>query len=512
MMNNLVQLIPQAVSRLLQRWINTLSKLLRFPRLRRSIRAEPQLPLANYVTVVIPALNEAKRIADVVAYALSDVATAQVIVIDDSSIDETAALARAAGAMVITSSMLGKGASMRDGLEPAQSDLLVYLDGDLAGLRPGIITDLCLPILQGSADLVKAKFGRDGGRVTELTAKPMLKIFFPELVKFSQPLGGIIAAKKSLLKTMRFEDGYGVDVGLLIDAHLAGAKIAEVDIGSLEHDSQSLASLALMANEVGRVIFNRAKLAGRLHADQVTCMLESQRMAEASIGTILKRRNHRTRVLLLDMDTIVTQSSYTLELARMVDKDSALTQLFDAAAEPDTELRQRVANLFHNTHKNMFEQVARLIEIRAGVIAAVNQMRRQGFMVGVISDSYFIGAEIIRRRIFADFAIAHWIGFDADVCTGQFKPNPAFLDDQSASQISNKANVLSQIFGDEIRPVVSDVWVVSSNRNDTDLLCGATLAFTTLPSFAQRLGFIQITSLAELGDYLPSEQTIEAAA
>ena len=310
MMNNLVQLIPQGVPRLLRRYMNALFKLLRFPQLRQSTRNKPRLPLANYVTVVVPALNEAKRIADVVTFALNDSATAQVIVIDDSSIDETAALARAAGATVITSSMLGKGASMRDGLEPARCDLLVYLDGDLAGLRPGIITDLCIPILQGKADLVKAKFGRDGGRVTELTAKPMLKIFFPELVKFSQPLGGIIAAKKSLLKTMRFEDGYGVDVGLLIDAHLVGAKIAEVDIGSLEHDSQSLASLALMANEVGRVIFNRAKLAGRLHADQVTDMLESQRMVEASVGAILKRRNHRTRLLLLDMDTIVTQSSY----------------------------------------------------------------------------------------------------------------------------------------------------------------------------------------------------------
>ena len=132
-----------------------------------------------YATVVIPALNEAKRISEVVAYALADPATAEVIVIDDSSIDSTAELARLAGARVLTSSMLGKGASMHDGIAPASRDFLVYLDGDLTGLRSGIISDLCAPLLRGEADFVKARFGRGGGRVTELTAKPMLKIFFP---------------------------------------------------------------------------------------------------------------------------------------------------------------------------------------------------------------------------------------------------------------------------------------------------------------------------------------------
>ncbi|HRD96871.1 MAG TPA: glycosyltransferase, partial [Rubrivivax sp.] len=113
-------------------------------------------------TVVIPALNEAARIGEVVRYAWADAATAQVIVVDDSSIDDTAALARAAGAEVITSTMLGKGASMRDGALAARLDLVVYLDGDLGGLRHGIVTDLCQPLTHGDADFVKARFGRMG--------------------------------------------------------------------------------------------------------------------------------------------------------------------------------------------------------------------------------------------------------------------------------------------------------------------------------------------------------------
>jgi glucosyl-3-phosphoglycerate synthase len=87
-------------------------------------------------SVVIPALNEAARIASVVRHALADPATAEVIVVDDSSIDDTAQLARQAGAEVITSTMLGKGASMCDGVGVAGCELVVYLDGDLSGLRP----------------------------------------------------------------------------------------------------------------------------------------------------------------------------------------------------------------------------------------------------------------------------------------------------------------------------------------------------------------------------------------
>ncbi|MBX3636315.1 MAG: glycosyltransferase, partial [Rubrivivax sp.] len=125
------------------------------------------VPLAC-ASVVIPALNEAARIASVVRYALADPATAEVVVVDDSSIDDTAELARAAGARVVTSTMLGKGTSMQDGVAAASCELLVFLDGDLAGLREGIVSDLCRPLLAGEADFVKARFGRGGGRVTEL--------------------------------------------------------------------------------------------------------------------------------------------------------------------------------------------------------------------------------------------------------------------------------------------------------------------------------------------------------
>ncbi len=438
-------------------------------------------PLVACASVVIPALNEAARIADVVRHALADPATAEVIVVDDSSIDDTAQLARHAGAEVVTSSMLGKGASMCDGVGMASCELVVYLDGDLAGLRPGIVTDLCRPLVQGSADFVKARFGRTGGRVTELTAKPMLKVFFPELAHFAQPLGGLVAARVSLLKALRFENGYGVDIGLLIDAHRAGARLAEVDIGSLENDSQPLIDLTAMANEISRVIYTRARAAGRLHMEQIVAMYETQRQATATLDYILTRRRGRTRLILLDMDGTLTPDRYVVELARATGHDAALARLLDGHDDAATR-SERIAALFKFVHQQQFERVAHSLPIRPGVITCVNRLRRAGFMVGVVSDSYFVAAEIVRRRVFADFALAHTMQFDAEVCSGELRINPAFLARQGdPGPAICKSHVIRRLREDRSEPRLADCWALGDNINDLGMLRAADRAFAIDP-------------------------------
>lgn len=439
----------------------------------------PALPLSPCVTVVIPALNEAARIADVVRYARADPATAEVIVVDDSSVDDTAELARQAGAEVVTSTLLGKGASMHDGALAARHELIVYLDGDLAGLRPGIISDLSRPLLTDQADFVKARFGRGGGRVTELTAKPMLKVFFPELAHLAQPLGGLIAARRSLLRALHFEDGYGVDVGLLIDATRAGARLAEVDIGSLEHDSQPLMDLTAMANEVSRVIYSRARAAGRLHMEQISAMYETQRQATASFEYILSRRRGRRRLLLLDMDGTITPQRFVIELARATGNQAALEGLLDGQDDAATR-SQRIAALFRFVHRQQFERVAHAMPLRPGVIEWVNRMRRAGFMVGVVSDSWFVAAEILRRRVFADFALAHTLQFDADICTGELRLNPAFLSgDEKGLADPCKGQVVRR-FREEA-PELESVWAVGDHLNDLAMLQQADRAFVIEP-------------------------------
>lgn len=438
--------------------------------------------LAAKVSVVIPALNEAKRIASVVRYAFSDPATAEVLVVDDSSIDDTAALARAAGARVVTSTMLGKGASMHDGAMHAKHELLVYLDGDLAGLRPGIISDLARPLVADEADFVKARFGRGGGRVTELTAKPMLKVFFPELANLGQPLGGVIAARRALLQQLSFEDGYGVDIGLLLDAQRAGARVAEVDIGRLEHDSQPLLDLTVMANEVSRVIYSRARAAGRLHIDQIVAMYENQRQATAALDYILTRRRGRQRLLLLDMDGTITTTRFAVELALASGQDMALAALLDSPGDDALARSERIAGLFRFVHKQQFERVARAAPIRPGVIEFVNRMRRAGFMVGVVSDSYFIAADILRRRVFADFALAHTMQFEGEVCSGQVNINPAFLPMKPGEGPGIcKSHVLRRFRAEAGELPLLECWAVGDNLNDLGLMRLADRAFAIDP-------------------------------
>src|SRR5688500_11427834 len=117
------------------------------------------------VTVVIPVLNESATIGSVVQFAQRSPLVNEVIVIDDGSIDGSPEHAAAAGERDITSTMLGKGASMEDGMRLASNETIFYMDGDLRGLADGVIELMARPILFDQADFVKARFTRNAGRV-----------------------------------------------------------------------------------------------------------------------------------------------------------------------------------------------------------------------------------------------------------------------------------------------------------------------------------------------------------
>ena len=168
------------------------------------------------ITVIIPALNEEKTVAQVVALVKQSKNVTEVIVVDDKSLDQTVEQAINAGATVITSTKLGKGASMKDGALVAKNDILVFLDADITSYSTDIITFLTQPLIEDAADFVKSYFTRQAGRVTELVAKPLLSILFPDFPNFQQPLSGMIAGKKTFFQQCEFEEGYGLDIGILI--------------------------------------------------------------------------------------------------------------------------------------------------------------------------------------------------------------------------------------------------------------------------------------------------------
>lgn len=229
---------------------------------------------AQQVSVVIPALNEAATIAQVVAWAARS-NPLEILVIDADSTDATAANARAAGAEVWNwrdilpevSPQRGKGESLWRGVAQARGDIVVFLDADLQEISPTIVEELAAPFRDPTVHLVRAQYQRlladgspGGGRVTELTAKPLLGALFPELSHIQQPLGGEYAIRRASAQEVPFVIDYGVEVGLLLDiaARFGPQAILEIPTSPRQHRNRPLGQLHPMAEMITRTVLHRA--------------------------------------------------------------------------------------------------------------------------------------------------------------------------------------------------------------------------------------------------------------
>lgn len=217
------------------------------------------------VSIVIPAFNEEKSIGHVLETVKKVSEITQIIVVDDGSTDNTSGIVSKFTDVILLKheKNRGKGSAMKTGLKKVTNDIVLFLDADLSEINQYQVESIIKPILEGNADITKTKFKREAGRVTELTAKPLLQFFFPEL-NFDQPLSGQFAAIKSFLDKIDLEHDYGVDIGIVLDADAQGMRIEEVDIGNMVHEMSTLQELNIMANEVVRTIVDRAIAYGRL--------------------------------------------------------------------------------------------------------------------------------------------------------------------------------------------------------------------------------------------------------
>ena len=212
------------------------------------------------ISVIIPAYNEEENIKTVINICKENKDVSEIIVVNNLSTDKTEEIAKKAGAKVVFCNQQGKGYAMEVGIREAKNECIVFLDGDISDYSDDVIYKLSEPILKRNIDFVKATFDREGGRVTELVAKPLLNLLFPDVRKYTQPLSGMIAGKKSVFQKIELEKDYGVDIGILLDMIKLNVSIEEVKIGELKNVSKSWKALEKMSTEVMRAILKRANV------------------------------------------------------------------------------------------------------------------------------------------------------------------------------------------------------------------------------------------------------------
>jgi len=228
-------------------------------------------------SVCLPARNEAATVGEIVERIAAHPLVDEVVVVDDHSRDGTGDAASAAGATVVRAADVlpefgegpGKGQALWKAVAVSRGDIVAFCDADLRDFEPHFVTGLLGPfLLDPDLGFVKAYYRRPtgdgsprgGGRVTELVARPVLALLFPELADVVQPLAGEFAARRDVFEALPFVEGYGVDIGLLIDAaRLCGVEhLAQVDLGVRVHRNRPLDELGPMATIVLMTALHRA--------------------------------------------------------------------------------------------------------------------------------------------------------------------------------------------------------------------------------------------------------------
>jgi glucosyl-3-phosphoglycerate synthase len=283
---------PEALSALVDKWFaeNTFSAD-EFADL--SLLVEKKRRQGLTISLGLPALNEEATVGRVITVLKSTLMDQvplldEIVLIDSGSTDRTVAIAQELGVPVVDHRDLlpeagpplrGKGEALWKSLSALKGDIIVWVDTDIENIGPQFVYGLIGPLLaEPRIQYVKGYYRRPirtteglaaegGGRVTELTIRPLFNLFYPALTGLIQPLAGEYAGRRAALEAVPFFSGYGVETGLLVDLldEFGLSSIAQVNLGERVHRNQTLGALSVMSFAIIQVVLLRLEERQKVH-------------------------------------------------------------------------------------------------------------------------------------------------------------------------------------------------------------------------------------------------------
>ena len=314
------------------------------------------------ISCIIPAFNEESTIINVIKNVKKIKVINEIVVVDDGSTDNTYTNAKSEEVKVIKHAQnKGKGAAIKTGVSHSSGDIILFLYADLYSISPKKIASILQPLENDEADFVKTSFTRARGRVTELVVKPLFSVIFP-FIKFNQPLSGQFAIKRDLLKELKIDDKWGVDIQILLQLVKKGVRISEVDIGKLKHKKQPIENLTIMSEQVIRSILSELGIIANKHK-LVIFDFDKTLIRESSIEIVAKEFGFKKE----------------LQRLRANCKNGKIR---------DYNLTLELANFIKGRIEKDFEKVFKNINLRRTAKGVINRLKKRQYEVGIISVAF----------------------------------------------------------------------------------------------------------------------------
>ena len=215
-------------------------------------------------------------------------------------------------------------------------------------------------------------------------AKPLLSILYPSFPNFQQPLSGMIAGKKSFFEKCEFEEGYGVDIGILIDMYNLNARISEVSIGNIENRMQALEQLGKMSREVARTIMKKSK---GIEPQNLETFENIQVIREQMEFAIREGLMSLKKVAIFDMDNTILRASFINTAASAFGFKNELVDIVTNNHNPFIRTKM-IARLLKGKSIGDLLELTDSIDVTPNLTETIVSLKGQGYITGIISDSY----------------------------------------------------------------------------------------------------------------------------